>query len=201
MKKLILPLLILFLSGCFSFNTPTTPCWTEKHPEEGAQEFISEAMWGIRDKFPQWYQEDVTVRALGENQDEGKRMALTKVNLRGQPYITIVQGGLDLCEVSSMEYVLLHEYVHAKIWKRLETEIEDEECLIIRHELEAYLVNLQTYEELQYHPTLQLNAALLYADFYRKAEEFCAEKIHEDLPHPFRYLFEVDRDDLPASKP
>ncbi len=176
----LLSALALFLAlGC----GPQAPCWTSTHPEEGYKEFISGAVEIVRDKFPEWYNEETPIRVDLKEKDN---IASTRqVGGQGTVVIDVNQKALNLCTQEDLASVLLHEYVHVKLWDEIALTSNDKtDCKHIRHELKANLTVLFAYDELEYSMTMLHIALDLYEQYYLSARSRCQPEIYKDMPEP-----------------
>ena len=185
-RRLILAAVLLFGLVISCSDTPKAPCWTKNHPDQGYKEFIVTATEIVKEKFPEWYQKDVPLGLdLFIYKEAPKRLAYTHINEEGKTAIKLTQRALDLCTAEDLAYILLHEYVHVKIWEDVETATEDDnDCDYIRHEIVANWTTLEAHSKLGYSRRFLINALLLYEKYYRKGFIFCAPEIYEDFPGP-----------------
>ncbi len=179
--RLLAALALFVMLGC----GPQVPCWTSTHPEEGYIEFISGAVEIVRDKFPEWYNEETPIWV--DLKDE-KNLAYAKLIEQEPIRIGLTQKALDLCTQEDLASVLLHEYVHVKLWDEIATMAdEDTDCNYIRHELEANLTTAFAYDELGYSIRMLAMALNLYEHYYLEALLKCKAVIFEDMPTPARW--------------
>ncbi len=162
-------------------SRPQTPCWTATHPGQGYVELISAGTELIEEKFPQWYNKDVP---LGLDLEDDRNIGYTYEDNEGTIGIKLTQFALNLCRAEDLSAVLLHEYVHASLWRTLEKEIPNETCNNIRHELMANWTVIQAYEELDYSLVTLGKALNLYDEHYIKGFVMCEPSIYKDLPVP-----------------
>ncbi len=173
-------LVAIFLFAIVSYSAPKALCWSRTHFGEGHKELIAASKQMVQDKFPEWYQEDVEV---GVDAVEDY-LGYTHRNNQGDLAIKLTQRGLDLCSVEDVAAVLLHEYVHAKLWVQLGQDFPNPQCNNVRHELEANWVVIQAYDELKYSGRMLQNTLDLFDHYYLEGLLFCNAKVRKGLPRP-----------------
>jgi hypothetical protein len=144
-------------------------------------EFIERADDMVKENFPEWYVEGVEKELASEQ--IGSLFASVDVQEDRTLMITLYEMSWDLCTVEDLASVLLHEYVHAKIWFDLEEEIEDEWCRAAMHEVEAYTVEL-TQTKINVTPAMRFGTEFGYRFAYIKAMSYCPRETYIDFPDP-----------------
>lgn len=179
--RLLLPALLLML-GCASTTTIVyEPLYTLRHPDMNYTEFIERADTLVKERFPEWYVEGVG-RELAFEQI-GALFATVDLQEDGTLLITLYEKSWDLCTVEDLAAVLLHEYVHAKIWFRLAEEIEDEWCRSAMHEVIAYNAEL-TQTKINVTPAMRSSTEFGYRFAYIKAMGYCPMEEYDYFPDP-----------------
>ncbi len=176
MKKIILILITLLTLSC-----ACPPSYTLRHVNMGYAEFMRRAQNMVKEKVPQWYQEDIKIDLDYEDLSAYGHTIETK---EGEIIIIISGLALRLSLVEDLAEVYLHEYVHAKIWRQLEVEISDDYCLSAMHEVHANYVVLTDGVVLDYHPLVKQGVINLYARAHNDARNGCPRKIVEQFPEP-----------------
>jgi len=179
MKNIILILIALLALSC-----ACPPQYTIRHTDMGYMEFMRRAQTMVKEKVPQWYQEDIKVEL---DYEDLMHYGHTKETKDGEVIIIITGLSLRLALVEDLAEVYLHEYVHAKIWKEmiaLETGGLDEWCVSHLHELHANYVVLTDGAVLGYHPLTKKGVMWLYNEAYFNARGVCPREITEKFPKP-----------------
>ncbi len=174
-------LTLLLLTGCASIALVSDPVYTLRHPDMNYTEFIERADTLVKESFPEWYVEGVG-RHLASEQI-GSLFASVDLQEDGTLLITLYEKSWDLCTVEDLASVLLHEYVHAKIWFRLAEEIEDEWCRSAMHELTAYNAEL-TQTKINVTPAMRSSTEFGYRFAYVKAMSDCSREDYDSFPSP-----------------
>ncbi len=179
LTRLLVALALFLTLGCVS---PKVPCWSDTHPDEGYIEFISGAVEVVRDKFPEWYNEKTPIALDLEDKEN---LAYANRTEQGVIGIKLTQKALDLCTEEDLASILLHEYVHVKLWDEIAAMVSDtEDCNHIRHELKANLTVAFAYDELGYSTRMLRMALDLYEHYYVGALLECDEAVYNDMPKP-----------------
>ncbi len=176
MKKLLI--IAMLCIGCAT--PPPSSCHYPKATDMGYREYLRQAQELVKKELPQWYQEDIRVeiniRAKGRYAYVREAFGETVI------YVTIEALNLELVE--DLALVLLHEYVHTKIWKQLEKEIPNNECNITVQELHANYVVLTDGKVLDYTPFMEGESRFLYQHWYFMGWGYCGTEIMEKFPAP-----------------
>lgn len=175
--KWILMILLLTV-GCATSSV--SPNYTLRHPSMGYFEFLSRAEAKVAEKFPQWYMKDINTEL--EFEEQNGRFASMERQEDGTFVMYIYESAWDLCTVEDLALVLLHEYVHAKIWANLK-EIPDDLCRAAIHELTAYGVELNQ-TKIKGTGAMRNNTRLGYVYNYAKAQSHCSEELVKNFPKP-----------------
>jgi len=178
--RLLLPALLLML-GCASTTVVYEPLYTLRHPDMHYFEFIERADDMVKENFPEWYVEGIEWELAFEQ--VGSWFASVDEQEDGTLLITLYEQSWDLCTVEDLASVLLHEYVHVKIWFRLKEEIEDEFCRAAIHETTAYNVEL-TQTKLNVTPAMRFGTEFGYRFAYIKAMSYCPMEDYDYFPDP-----------------
>jgi hypothetical protein len=144
-------------------------------------EFIQRADDMVKVNFPEWYVEGI-VRELAFEQ-VGSLFASVNIQEDGTLRITLYEMSWDLCTVEDLASVLLHEYVHVKIWFRLAEEIEDDFCRAAIHEVTAYTAEL-TQTKMNVTPAMRAGTEFGYRFAYIKAMGYCPMEEYDYFPDP-----------------
>jgi len=183
--RLLLPTLLL-MAGCSTLSQ-TTPCvtcepsYTLRHPDMNYTEFIKRADDMVKENYPEWYVEDLAQEL--ELEQLGALFASVDIQEDGTLLVTIYEKSWDLCTVEDFASVLLHEYVHAKIWFQLEEEIEDEWCRAAMHEVTAYNVEL-TQTKINVTSAMLSGTEFGYRFAYIRAMTYCPREAYASFPAP-----------------
>jgi len=147
-------------------------------------EFIARADLMVANTFPEWYVEGIRQELVFKT--DIRFAAVTKLE-DGTFVMYIYEQARDLCTVEDLASVLLHEYVHAKIWDDLEERISgfifDDYCRSAIHEVTAYGVELGQ-KKIRTTGAMRMGTWLGYALHYNRAEIFCPEDLIKDFPEP-----------------
>jgi len=170
-------LALLLVVGCAT----SQPHYTLRHPGMGYMEFLDRAELQVMEKFPQWYVLDVN-RELNFDEQNG-RFASVKKQEDGTFTMYIYESSWDLCTVEDLALVLLHEYVHVKIWDDLEESIEDEFCRAAVHELTAYRVELNQ-TKIKGTGAMIFGTRYGYAHNYSMATMYCPKELIQEFAEP-----------------
>lgn len=171
-------MILLLIVGCATSSAP--PQYTLRHPDMNYLEFLSRADAKVAGKFPQWYVKDIS-RELDFEEQNGMFASVEKQE-DGTFVMYIYEGSWDLCTVEDLALVLLHEYVHAKIWDSLE-EMPNELCREVIHELTAYGVELNQ-TKIKGTSAMRYGTRLGYDYNYALAQSYCSEELIKDFPKP-----------------
>ncbi len=191
-RLLCFSLLLLIVVSPVSIENPAPDCplepqYTIRMPSMSYLSFVAAADDMIRLIAPEWYIESTTEVPITIHVN----INLLK-NMFGQAWkdkktggyrIVIGRTGLFLSVVEDLASVLLHEYVHIKVWDEIESKDWPYECKMARHELEANKVVIGYYEKIGYTPHLYENSLILYAQAQIKAVLYkCPAEVREDMP-------------------
>ena len=167
----------LLLVGC-----STTPIQTIRDPQMNYLEFIARADIMVEKAYPEWYVEDTPI---GVDADErGIRFATTSELLDGSLAVTLYEHGYNLAVVEDLASVLLHEYVHVKIWNDLKRDFPfNLWCRSAVHEITAYGVEL-AQTKINVTSGMRASTRIGYALSYTRASLYCPDEILEDFPKP-----------------
>jgi hypothetical protein len=144
-------------------------------------EFLARADIMVEKAYPEWYVEGVGIAVSFD--DVGKSFASTHKLDDGTFVIKIYELSWDLSTVEDLASVLLHEYVHVKIWNRLEIEIWNPWCNLAIHELTAYEVEL-TQTKLNVSKIMRVLTQEGYNLSYAKGADTCPSELIEQFPPP-----------------
>lgn len=132
---------LLLVGGCATWQ----PHYTLRYPDMTYFEFLSQADALVAENFPQWYTKNVQ-KELRFGKLNG-RYASIKEEKNGTLVMFIYKLSWDLRTVEDLASVLLHEYVHIKIWNDLEDQIPGDDvavwCRAAVHEMTAYGTELR----------------------------------------------------------
>ena len=107
-------------------------------PDMTYTEFLALAEEKVEENFPQWHVKDVE-KDLRTNEQAMKYASVTRKE-DGTFVMTLFEPSWDLCAVEDLALVLLHEYVHVRIWDTLNEVSPNPFCRTALHELTAYRV-------------------------------------------------------------
>jgi len=150
-------------------------------PDMSYTEFLALAEEKVEENFPQWYVPGVK-RDLKFDEMAMKYASVSK-KMDGTFVMTIFEPAWDLCAVEDLTLVLLHEYVHIKIWDKLNATVYDPFCRSAMHELYAYRVEL-SQDKIKSTLAMRQSSKAGYANNYRKAKSSCPERLLKDFPEP-----------------
>ena len=180
----ILPALLL-MWGCT--EAPHPPSFTIRHPDMNYLEFLSRAEALVKEKFPEWYVEGVKKELIFVNSNNDEFATITGQE-DGNLVMSIYGLAWDLCAVEDLASVLLHEYVHVKIWDELDEKIPNKWCNIAVHELTAYGVQMRQ-RRIRVKGAMRRSPRLGYDLAYLQAKAFCPQKTIKDFPKPGVHLY------------
>ena len=180
----ILPVLLL-MWGCT--EAPDPPSLTIRHLGMNYLEFLSRAEALVKENFPEWYVEGVKKELIFDNSNYDGFATINKQE-DGTLVMSIYELAWDLCAVEDLASVLLHEYVHVKIWDELEEKMPNEWCNLAVHELTAYGVEMNQ-RKIRTTGAMRRNNRMGYDMAYLQARVFCSQEIIKDFPKPEVYLY------------
>ena len=166
-------------------------------------EFIAAADQIIQSKAPKWWvgPNNVTIHVtfgMLDNYGTAYREANGKTN------IIIGRPALVLSTVEDLAMVLLHEYVHIKIWEAVYANPELEhlslECQFYRDEMWANKIAIELYHNLQYRRDFLVHSILLYTASRTTARsKGCPQDTFLEMP---RFVLPLDlKRHLPPKPP
>lgn len=132
--------------------------------------FLALADEKVANEFPQWYSEEVEKKI--EIFPSDNRFAGVVEKKNGDLVIRIFPTMQTLRTVDDVALVLLHEYVHVKLWYKLDALPVDPICLLSIHELFALNVEL-TQTKLKATTKMLKSTKSQYASNYRIVRIFC----------------------------
>ena len=179
----ILPVLLL-MWGCT--EAPNPPTFTMRQPDMNYLEFLSRAEALVEENFPEWYVEGI--RRELEFDNPSSNFAEVYEEDDGTLVMAIYELSWDLCAVEDLASVLLHEYVHVKIWDELKEKIPDEFCQIAIHELTAYSVEMNQ-RKIRTTGAMRRGTRFGYSLAYIQARVFCPQEIIKDFQKPKVHLY------------
>jgi hypothetical protein len=144
-------------------------------------EFLARADLMVEKAYPEWYVEGVGVAVSFD--DAGRHFASTHKLDDGTFAIKVYELAWDLCTVEDLASVLLHEYVHVKIWNELELEIPEPWCNVAVHELTAYEVE-STQTKINVSKSMRVITQMGYNLSYAKGANSCPSELIEQFPAP-----------------
>jgi hypothetical protein len=101
----------------------------------------------------------------------------------GTFHVGIGRRGLMLATVEDMASVVLHEFVHVKMWEEIAAEDWSWECKSARHELIANKVVIEHFFKIRYTSYMYTNSRILYAEAQAKASiNECPAEVTSDMP-------------------
>ena len=173
MKRLAIAILLLVMMGC---SSPPTYTYTIRHPQMNYLEFIARADLMVKNLFPEWHVEGIPIgvdfEAVGILFADVSRLE------DGRLAINIYEEGWNLATVEDLATVLLHEYVHVKIWDELEKNILESFCKAAIHEMVAYGVELDQ-TKLTVTDGMRSSTGVGYRQAYAEARGYCSSEIVE----------------------
>ncbi len=178
---------------CNTFSTEAGPhedcgcAYTLRPPLMGFFAFMDAADRMVASKAPEWY-------VVGSEEQPLIMHAMPNLkNIFGQAWkdeegvynISFGRSALFLATIEDAANVMLHEYVHLKIWDEIASHDEwTTECKEARHELVANKVVIESYHKLGYTPHMYRHAKSLYGEARAEAKiAECPEAITIDMPH------------------
>lgn len=180
----ILPVLLL-MWGCT--EPPCPASFTMRQPDMNYLEFLSRAEELVEENFPEWYV--AGIKREMEFDNPSSNFAQVYEEDDGTLVMAIYELSWDLCAVEDLASVLLHEYVHVKIWDELKEKIPDDpRCNILVHELTAYSVELNQIK-IRTTGAMRRNTQVGYDLAYIKAKAFCSQELIKDFPKPKVYFY------------
>lgn len=179
---LALPLVV----GCAQTSITTVPEYTLRDPGMNYMQFLYKAEALIAENFPEWYVEDVKRELVFDNPD--MRFASVSKEEDGTFIMHIFEMSWDLCTVEDLASVLLHEYVHIKIWDDLLDQIPGDTapanwCRAAVHEMTAYGTELQQ-RKVNVTAAMRMSTRMGYIMSYERGHVFCSSEIMEGFSHP-----------------
>lgn len=184
MRRLAVSLLLLLVMGCSSIAPPAYS-FTIRHPQMNYMEFIARADLMVENLFPEWYVEGTPIGV--DTEQIGITFASVQRLPDGRLAIELYPHGYHLATVEDLASVLLHEYVHVRIWDELETTILNPLCNAAVHEIMAYGVEL-AQTKLTVTDGMKSATRIGYELAYSRATVYCYEHIMKDFPLPQGYL-------------
>lgn len=156
-------------------------------------EFIARADLMVKELFPEWHVEGTPI---GVNTEEvGVRYATTSRLMDGRLAIEIYPYGYRLAVVEDLATVLLHEYVHVKIWDELEKSIPTDTeasslCKASVHEIMAYGVELDQ-DRLTVTEGMRDETLTQYRVYYVQGTSYCPTELMKIFPLPEGYSLRI----------
>ncbi len=176
-------LITLLLITCVFDGDVRNKCYSYSRPGVTPIDFVSDAQDMLKERFPEWFVEETKI--FIRQSQRGKVFARVRPQrFEGELIMDLYPISLRLCTVEDLASVLLHEYVHVKVWDELQERISDEDCRNARHELIANFTVLDAREKLPYSDDLLGGALVLYETYYAFAECVCEPEVYEDYPRP-----------------
>lgn len=168
--------------GCAGTAQPPTQPQTVRPLNMQPDQFVTAANKILFQKTPEWYAPAThTLNILMTYAYKG-RYASVSPNPDGSFTVSLERPALTLSVIEDMAHVLLHEYVHIKIWDNLYAMDMSEKCHLYRGEMIANMVVVEHYHEIGYRRSLLVHAIALYVENRMKAKIHCPEKAYFDLP-------------------
>lgn len=187
-RLIVLTLLLSSLILINYFDPIKTPCWTSHHWGQGYNQFIKQAVNKVKHKFPQWYNPKTKIMINTTNTLTNNNIAYTYQPDGKTIVIELTFQALKLCTTDDLSSVILHEFVHVKLWNSIRKKFPKQPCNNIRHELMANLTVIKAYDQLQKSKEIHNLTIKLYNHFYIKAVERCSPNVYQDLSSPLDIL-------------
>lgn len=168
---------LVVVMGCLSVS----PSQTIRDPQMNYLEFIARADLMVQKLFPEWYVEDTPIGVSFE--EFGLRFADVTRLPDGRLAINIYSEGWNLATVEDLASVLLHEYVHVRIWDELEESIPEAWCRSAVHELTANRVELNQ-TKINVTEGMREATRIAYSEAYEQGLFYCFSEIMKDFPIP-----------------
>jgi hypothetical protein len=145
-------------------------------------EFIARADLMVKNLYPEWYVEGTPIGV--DTEEAGIRFATVSELEDGSLAINIYEYGWNLAVVEDLASVLLHEYVHVKIWNDLKRDFPiNIWCRSAVHEMTAYGVELEQ-TKINVTSGMRASTRIGYALAYTRGSLWCPNEILEDFPKP-----------------
>jgi len=148
-------------------------------------EFLARAEKMVAEKYPEWYVEGIQ-RALVFNNPDIRFASVSKQE-DGTFVMYIYEQSWDLCTVEDLASVLLHEYVHIKIWNDLEDQIPGDGvaafCRAAVHEMTAYGTELRQ-TRIKTTSAMRSSTRMGYALAYGEGSMYCSSEIMKGFSRP-----------------
>jgi len=176
----VLPL----IGGCMSTAFTPSSELVARPPGVNDIEFVALADAEVKKLFPEWYLEEVI--KLINIVPNGRLFATIGQRPDGIFVIILYPKALALDTLGDLTSILFHEYVHAKIWNRLQETIPDLTCNAAIHELTAYGAELEQ-DKIKVTSAFRTNTRLGYRLSYLKAGIYCSDEAFKDFPEPGIY--------------
>ena len=174
-------IVLALMAGCVFISSALPISQSNLHLGMRYTEMVARADTMVENKFPEWYVEDVP---FSRNIDTStNHFASAFRSDEGTFHITLYDLALNLKTVEDLASVLLHEYVHVKIWNDLEKAIPEEECNSAVHEMTAYGVEIEQ-TRFPISQSLRLSSQIGYNMNYFMGIVSCPIDIMVDFPFP-----------------
>lgn len=172
-------LVLLLIWGCAEF--PDSSRFTIRPSDMDRNEFLALADAQVREHFPEWYVEGIRQEIELDNPKD--EFAAVTRQADGTFLMSIYKPAWNLYVVEDLVTVLLHEYVHVKLWDWLAEKIPYEACNHAIHELTAYGVEL-TQSRIRITEPMLWSARSGFNSFYLQGKLHCSEEIIQEFTRP-----------------
>jgi hypothetical protein len=176
-----LAIVLALMAGCVFISSALPISQSNLHLGMRYTEMVAQADAMVEKKFPEWYVEDIPFE---RNIDISPTLfASAYKTADGTFLITLYDLSLNLKTVEDLASVLLHEYVHVKIWNDLEKAIPEKECNDAIHEMTAYGAEVEQ-TRIQVSPMMRASTQIGYNMNYFMGIVSCPIDIMVDFPFP-----------------
>ena len=147
-----------------------------------AEEFVEAANKIIFQRAPEWYAPATHPLHMRLSwHDTGRYARMGRLD-DGTYAISVDRAALALPVIEDMAHVLMHEYIHVKVWEVVYGTDFTKVCKELRSEMIANRVMIEEYHSIGYRKALLNQAVHLYAKSRSQARTECPSETWFDQP-------------------